>query len=343
MRVLFIWVCISHNKVRMSVSNVTVPSTASVIPVDTRVIPKVLFLPSVTSNAGRYLLFKDYYGTAGNSSFTISTTGTDLIDDYNFKYTFSNAFGSVSVVADGIRSWRMTTLYNGDLTPAAPGVFTPTSVTGGFLWLDASLLSGSSVTTFPSATPLYTYYMTGSGSVVSNGLNGKNILGMNTGQNMSINASFSVTSWSFFFVSRQTGGTNRRVFIGDGNKLYGYWGGYKNQLYQEGWNTPQSPVSDTSWDLYSIVEQNSSAGGYFYRFGSNIATWASAYTLPSLFYINTGGCCGGETSDCQIAEMIMYNTVVAPSDARKIEGYLAWKWGLQGSLSNGHPYQNSPP
>jgi hypothetical protein len=327
----------------MSFTTVNIPSNASVIPVDTRTLPKVVYLPTVSTNAGRYLLFKDYYGTATNSTITISTTGTDLLDDYNPRYTFSNAFGSIGIVSDGIRSWRMLNLYNGALTPAPTSTFLPTSIAGGFLWLDASLLSGSSVTTFPSATPSYTYFMTGTGSVVSNGLNGKNVLGVTTAQNWSINASFSVSSWSFFFVSRQTGGVNRRVFIGDGNKLYGYWGGYKNQLYQEGWNTPQSPVSDTSWDLYSIVEQNSSAGGYFYRFGSNIATWTSAYTLPSFIYINTGGSFGGETSDAQIAEMIMYNTVVAPADARKIEGYLAWKWGLQASLSNGHPYQNAPP
>lgn len=327
----------------MSLSNVTIPINTSVIPVDTRTIPKVLFLPTVSTNAGRYLLVKDYYGTSGNSSITVSTTGTDLLDDYNFKYTLSNAFGSVGIVSDGLRSWRLLDLYTGGLTPAATGGFVPTSVTGGFLWLDASTLTGSSVTTFPSASPSYTYFMTGSGSVVSNGLNSKNVLGVTTGQNWSINTSFSVTSWSFFFVSRQTGGTNRRVFIGDGNKLYGYWGGYKNQLYQEGWNTPQSPVSDTSWDVYSIVEQNTSAGGYFYRYGSNIATWTSAYTLPSLMYINTGGCCGGESSDAQIAEMIMYNTVVAPADARKIEGYLAWKWGLQANLPADHPYKNGPP
>lgn len=103
----------------MAFSNVTIGSNAAVIPVDTRVIRKVVFLPSANTNAGRYLLFKDYYGTSSNSSFTISTTGTDLIDDYNFKYTFSNAFGAMSFVSDGIRSWRTMDFYNGALTPAA--------------------------------------------------------------------------------------------------------------------------------------------------------------------------------------------------------------------------------
>ena len=64
-------------------------------------------------------MFKDYYGTASNSTFIISTTGTDFLDDLNNRYTFSNAFGSMSFVSDGVRSWRTIGLYNGGLTPSA--------------------------------------------------------------------------------------------------------------------------------------------------------------------------------------------------------------------------------
>lgn len=99
-------------------STVNIPANVSVIPVDTRLIPKVLYLPTVSTNSGRFLLFKDYYGTSSNSTFTISTTGTDLIDDYNFKYTFSNAFGGMSFVSDGLRSWRLMDYYNGLNTPS---------------------------------------------------------------------------------------------------------------------------------------------------------------------------------------------------------------------------------
>lgn len=131
----------------MSFSNVTIGSNAAIIPVDTRVIPKVLLLPTVSTNSGRYLLFKDYYGTSSNSTFTISTTGTDLIDDYNFRYTFSNAFGSMSFVSDGLRSWRTMDLYNGALTPSAgPGVIT----SGGTL----SVVSGVAYNTFTTSGTL---------------------------------------------------------------------------------------------------------------------------------------------------------------------------------------------
>jgi hypothetical protein len=47
-----------------------------------------------------------------------------------------------------------------------------------------------------------------------------------------------------------------------------------------------------------------------------------------------------------IGEILFYNnnayTTNSPFNPQ-IEGYLAWKWGLVGSLSNGHPYKRRPP
>lgn len=115
-------------------STITIPNNTAIIPVDTRLVRKVLYLPTVSTNSGRYLLFKDYYGTASVSTFTISTTGTDLIDDVNVLYTFSNSYGGISFLADGLRSWRTLDFYNGALTPlnvfATGGTQTTASVGG---------------------------------------------------------------------------------------------------------------------------------------------------------------------------------------------------------------------
>jgi len=110
----------------MSYSFITIPKNTTVIPVDSRSNNlKVVLLPTVSTNQGRVLLFKDYYGTASNSSFTISTTGTDLIDDYNCLYTLSNAFGAATFLSDGIRCWRTIGMYDGSSTPSAPTSFLP--------------------------------------------------------------------------------------------------------------------------------------------------------------------------------------------------------------------------
>jgi hypothetical protein len=332
----------------MSFSTVVVPANISVIPVDTRVVRKVLYLPTVSTNAGRFLLFKDYYGTATNSTFTISTTGTDLIDDFNFLYTMSNAWGSLSLVADGLRSWRMMNLYNGGLTPAAVGGFSPLQFSGLLVWTDASTLN------VPNNTTLSTWTNGGSqgtvnctGTYLTNQLNGRGIVRLNTSQTWTIVSQPNPSAYSMFFVSRQRGGTNRRVLQGNtGNYLYGYWNGYKNVLYVENNPGPYNvgPPSDSAWDFYSHTRTQNSA--YIWNYNGTTSYSGSTSLngpLGGLAINTSGGCCGGESSDCDLAEIILYDSQLTTLQVQQMEGYLAWKWGLQGNLPASHPYKNAPP
>jgi hypothetical protein len=114
----------------MSVSNITIPSTCAIIPVDTRTTStKVLFLPQASSNPGRFLMLKDYYGTAATSSFTISTISNNLIDGIRNTYRFSTTYGSMGLLSDGINSWRILTFYLGNLSSGVvvPGYYTSSS------------------------------------------------------------------------------------------------------------------------------------------------------------------------------------------------------------------------
>jgi hypothetical protein len=43
------------------------------------------------------------------------------------------------------------------------------------------------------------------------------------------------------------------------------------------------------------------------------------------------------------AESAMYTAALSTSDRQKMEGYLAWKWGMQSDLPVGHPYKNAAP
>lgn len=52
---------------------------------------------------------------------------------------------------------------------------------------------------------------------------------------------------------------------------------------------------------------------------------------------------GGDQWTQDIAEVIAVKNDIALSDREKLEGYLAWQWGLEGSLPVGHPYKNSAP
>jgi len=44
-----------------------------------------------------------------------------------------------------------------------------------------------------------------------------------------------------------------------------------------------------------------------------------------------------------VGEVITYNAFVTDDGRQKVEGYLAWKWGLQDSLPNNNPWKLTPP
>jgi hypothetical protein len=44
-----------------------------------------------------------------------------------------------------------------------------------------------------------------------------------------------------------------------------------------------------------------------------------------------------------VAEVLVFNQNLTLAQVRQIEGYLAWKWGTQTSLSNGHTFSNAAP
>jgi hypothetical protein len=48
-------------------------------------------------------------------------------------------------------------------------------------------------------------------------------------------------------------------------------------------------------------------------------------------------------SNVDIAEIIIVEGAVPDATRYRLEGYLAWKWGLEGSLPGGHPYESAAP
>jgi hypothetical protein len=44
-----------------------------------------------------------------------------------------------------------------------------------------------------------------------------------------------------------------------------------------------------------------------------------------------------------LGEIIVYPSSLSSRNRQQVEGYLAWKWGLQGTLPSNHPYKLFPP
>jgi hypothetical protein len=139
------------------------------------------------------------------------------------------------------------------------------------------------------------------------------------------------------------GGGQRRITDRDGAGGRWLWGLETAGQYAlfNGAPTVFGSIPDTSFkvwggedtgsgkNLYTngvIDASNSSGSGYLENgltVGSNVA--------------------GNQNLDGALAELIMINGSISTADRQKIEGYLAWKWGLQGDLDAGHPYKNERP
>ena len=227
-----------------------------------------------------------------------------------------------------------------------PTTASPLYLDGCALWLDALTLNNLSddtvIDTWVSSAPsIYNYFMTG-GAILKKGiLNGNPVLQFDATHGMSLSATMQMAAYTLFFVSRQTGGLNKRVFIGNGNKLFGYWGGYKNCMHTEGWNISPTTGSDTNWDLYRIRRDqptltktaagtytaSPSSAGSLWRQGAVIGNFSISFGFDG-FYINEGGCCGNEKSNAQVAEVIIYNRSLTDSECTTVEKYLRAKWGV---------------
>jgi hypothetical protein len=44
-----------------------------------------------------------------------------------------------------------------------------------------------------------------------------------------------------------------------------------------------------------------------------------------------------------VTEIVQIESRISTTDRQRLEGYLAWKWGLQANLVNNHPFKFSPP
>lgn len=69
-------------------------------------------LPVVSTNPGRFLIFKDVYGNAATSSLRLSTIGIDTIETSNVRsILLSNAYGAWWFANDGISRWFFADAY----------------------------------------------------------------------------------------------------------------------------------------------------------------------------------------------------------------------------------------
>jgi hypothetical protein len=171
--------------------------------------------------------------------------------------------------------------------------------------------------TFANATALFVVYKNTANNS-SNGLVSRSKAGFNVGNPDLINTGITVANTASGFgyngyTAPNVYNTNTSLYevVVDqvGNAVNGWTNGNANSISYQGYGTLTPSTADATLDklyLGTRGDLNTSFQGIFY-------------------------------------EIIAYNTVPSLANRQLIEGYLAWKWGLQGSLPAGHPYKSAAP
>jgi len=129
-------------------------------------------------------------------------------------------------------------------------------------------------------------------------------------------------AYTFFHVSRYTGGTRERIWQGNsGNWLSGHWYGGSGRFYHEGWMSSSS-TNYHGDDWFLTMDQNA-----FVRTNKGANTFSSGGNYsPNGVSINnagSGGCCHGEASDWACAFVAVYNRNLTSAEYTEVEN---WIW-----------------
>ena len=230
-------------------------------------------------------------------------------------------------------------------------IFSPTQISGCKLWIDAA---DSSTVTLSSGTVANVRDKSGSGFNLSNGagfsypnntFNGTYPsfynLAATSGYRIGVNASISVSQpFTVFMVAERITGSTSVPFWFDGQSSR--VGAFFQTSTQLGFIAGSFFTYDVTLTKFiACFIPNSSASDLFLN-GSYATTGNPGANALGGIVLGNNEASSVYPFNGHMCEFLIYNTAVSTSQRQQVEGYLAWKWGLQDSLPASHPYKNSP-
>jgi hypothetical protein len=357
-----------------------------------------LFCTEFTGTTYNFYLNGSKTSTASSSgSFNISAWGVGYLADYGGSDDaayWKGSFGECITYLGSLTTAQRQTIENyllnkwgisntssslisthpfSRIPPATSAHFSPTSISGCQLWLDAA---DSSVVTIATGVSQWndksgnsnnlTQSTTGSQPTYASSLitfaNDKYL-------NIPSTVLNNLPTWSLFFVINPISTSNwimsrQRDYVDSYNILSmtisstnygGVQSGSAGFLYWRSMNAGTQLGSTDSLATSTLQTCTLTYDGtilYFYKNGElNQATTGSfaiqnqtspsTYTLGALIY--PSGIDNSGVTNFRLGEMISYNTFLTNAQRERVEGYLSHKWGLLSSLSSINPYKTLPP
>ncbi len=250
---------------------------------------------------------------------------------------------------------------------AVNATWSPLSFSGTVLWLDAKdsstiVSSGTSVTRWNDKSPLAMFATPSNANVSLSSSSNFTGLFINNNNNanapgttlLSLNSNFMTTSNYTIFATFQftSSALNQTIFsntrtTGDARIQLGETQSF--DVLADG-TTLRAMTFTLGTSRQQICATTSSNGIFFFQNGTIIG---SNTTTGAVYTTDAGGLpsIGGPSQSPPdnrfmtgwMFEMIIYSSVLSLQQRQQVEGYLAWKWGIQGSLPAGHPFRNIPP
>lgn len=206
------------------------------------------------------------------------------------------------------------------------------------LWLDAEdtssiTLNGSTVSQWDDKSGNNRHAVQGSAALqpiyTTNGLNGKPVLSFDgSDDQLNITSSFALGETAAMVAQRSN--TDQPVIEAPTVSNRGFWGSaYPGFTTHSNYAVDGGPLlsaaSNSAVTTASLVSQTDllQPSAFAYKIGKGTPSYQSLNGF--------------------IAEVVVTDTLLSTADRQKLEGYLAWKWGLVANLPSGHPYKIKPP
>ena len=144
-------------------------------------------------------------------------------------------------------------------------------------------------------------------------------------------ADFSTPPWTMGVVATISGSSKQRVIAAvNNNWAFSWLGGGRQWAFYNG-NAPNivgGPfAADTVWRCYTGEGRTSDGSGYLWENGIETNMGPFATSGPNAISIG-GQVSGGETSDCDVAELLFYNAQLSDATRGLLEAYLSTRYSL---------------
>jgi hypothetical protein len=277
----------------------------------------------------------------------VYTGPTTTAERQQVEQYLANKWGLVSKLPAG---------HPGKLLPAFSTPFTPKSITGCTLWLDAA--DTSTITGTSSVTAWRDKSGNGLIAGVNNSLalpslittNGKQAIQFLPTRALRLTGFNYTTAWSVFCCMNTVDLGGGRFFISPFSTKnivmfsMGVGGGSKI------WAVGLSGNDITGEHIENTMAENTNgtAGYYWFRDGGLVSSVnaGNGVSASSSTPLGIGANESGDfnmTGTFNVYEILIYSSVLTTSQRQQVEGYLAWKWGLQRSLPSTHAYAKFSP